>query len=236
MHVSLIGGGRDLAWAASIYGPFVDAASDGAARRGVGVPRIAIALLDEGEGVATDAERFRTALSLGGAVDPFIVPIPIAGRLHVPGLIGCDGLFVGGGLTPGYAATIVPTCPDLLRWLREFDAPYAGFSAGAAIAATSAIIGGWRHDGLEVCPEDASEDLEDVTVVPGLGLVPFTVEAHADTWDTTPRLGAALQILGPGAIGYAIDENTALVIDGDAPRVVGAGRATRLENEAANGG
>ena len=236
MHVSLIGGGRDLAWAASIYEPFVAAASAVSARRGVAVPRIAIALLDEGEGVATDAERFTTALSLGGAVDPCIVPIPIAGPLHVRDLIGCDGLFVGGGLTPGYAATIVPASSDLLRWLREFDAPYAGFSAGAAIAATSAIIGGWCHDGLEVCPEDASEDLEDVTVVPGLGLVPFTVEVHADTWDTAPRLGAALQSLGRGAIGYAIDENTALVIDGDASRAVGAGRATRLENQATDGG
>lgn len=85
-----------------------------------------------------------------------------------------------------------------------------------------------------MCPEDASEDLEEVTVVTGLGLVPFTIEAHADTWETTPRLAAALQMLGRGAIGYAIEENTALVIDGDSSRTVGAGRATRLENEAAS--
>jgi cyanophycinase len=233
VHVSLIGGGRDLAWAASIYGPFVAAASDVAARRGVGVPHIAIALLDEGAGVAADAERFTSALRRCGAVEPHVLPIPLPGRLDVPGLMGCDGLFVGGGLTPGYAATILPTGAGLRRWLHEFDTPYAGFSAGASIAASSAIIGGWRHNGLAVCPEDAGEDLEDVTVVPGLGLVPFTVEVHADTWDTTPRLGAVLQSLGRGAIGYAIDENTALVIDDHDPRVVGAGRATRLKNDAA---
>ncbi|MEO6821451.1 MAG: Type 1 glutamine amidotransferase-like domain-containing protein [Candidatus Nanopelagicales bacterium] len=236
MHVSLIGGGRDMAWAGRIFEPFVTAASDVASRRGASEPRIAIVLLDEGEGVAVDAERFTSALRQGGAVDPLIVAMPLGRRLYVPDLIGCDGLFVGGGLTPGYVESIVPTLPDLLRWLRQFDAPYAGFSAGAAIAAESAVIGGWLHNGIQVCPEDASEDLEEVTIVAGLGLVPFTVEVHADTWETTPRLGAALQRLGRGAIGYAIDENTALVIDGDSSRTLGAGRATRLENEATHEG
>lgn len=236
MHVSLIGGGRDLAWAARVYQPFVTTASDVAARRGASVPRVAVALLDEGEGVEVDAERFTSSLRQGGAVDPVIVALPLGGRLQVPDLVGCDGLFVGGGLTPGYVESIVPALPDLLGWLRDVDAPYAGFSAGASIAATSAVIGGWRHNGLPVCPEEAAEDLDEVTVVPGLGLVPFTIEVHADTWETTPRLAAALQKLGRGAIGYAIEENTALVIDGDSPRTVGAGRATRLENEATNGG
>lgn len=235
VHVSLIGGGRDLAWAARVYAPFLTAASDVAARRGASVPRVAIALLDEGDGVAVAAERFTSALRQGGAFDPRIVALPLGKRLHVPDLMGCDGLFVGGGLTPGYVESIVPTLPDLLSWLREFGAPYAGFSAGAAIAATSAVIGGWLHDGIEVCPEDASEDLDEVTIVPGLGLVPFTIEVHADTWETTPRLAAALQRLGRGALGYAIDENTALVIDGDSSQTIGAGRVTRLENEATNG-
>jgi len=233
VHVSLIGGGRDVAWAPSIYGPFVDAAADAARRRGGAVPRIAIALLDEGEGVAADAERFTSVLQLAGDVDPFVVPLPMADTLHVSRLIGSDALFVGAGLTPGYAATILPSSADLVGWLAESDVPYAGFSAGASIAATSAIIGGWRDQGIAVCPEDAGEDLEEVTVVPGLGLVPFTVEVHADAWETTPRLDAALRGLGRGAVGYAIDENTTLVIDGEVSRTVGAGRATRRQHGAA---
>lgn len=89
--------------------------------------------------------------------------------------------------------------------------PYTGFSAGAAIAVTTAVIGGWRYKKFQACPEDAGEGFEDVTVVRGRGLVRFTVEVHVDTWDTTPRLIAALQVLSRGAIGYAIDENIALV-------------------------
>lgn len=229
MHVTLVGGGRDLAWAPTLYAPFVAAGSVVAVRRGRSVPRIAIALLDEGDGVGPEAERFVSELRHGGELDPRIIAIPLDGRLPITDLTGCDAMFVGGGLTPGYAAAIVPVRKALRAWLRDSHAPYAGFSAGAAIAATWAVVGGWRNGGVPVCPEEAGEDLDEVTVVPGIGLVPYSVEAHADAWGTTPRLQAALQGLGPGAVGYAIDENTALVIDDDVPRVVGAGRATRLQ-------
>ena len=67
-----------------------------------------------------------------------------------------------------------------------------------------------------------------MTVVPGLGLVPYSVESHADAWGTTPRLRVALQGLGPGSVGYAIDENTVLIADDDGSQVLGAGRATLL--------
>ncbi len=228
MHVSLIGGGRDSTWGPTIYEPFVSAGSVVAGRRGLSVPRIAIALLDEGDGVSSDAERFVSALRQGGELDPRIIAIPIDGRLQIASLTGCDALFVGGGLTPGYASAIVPAKQELLEWLRDLEAPYAGFSAGAAIAATWAVVGGWRHGGVPVCPEDAGEDLDEVTVVPGLGLVPYSVESHADAWGTTPRLRVALQGLGPGSVGYAIDENTVLIADDDGSQVLGAGRATLL--------
>jgi cyanophycinase len=198
------------------------------------MPRIAIALLDEGDGVDADAEWFISALQRCGTFEPHVVPIPLSGCLELRDLIGSDGLFVGGGLTPGYAATVLPTGPELRRWLEDFDIPYAGFSAGASIAASSAIIGGWKYNGLAVCPEDAGEDLEDVTVMTGIGLVSFTVEVHADTWSTTPRLEAALRSIGSGAIGYAIDEDTALVIDDSGPRTVGAGQANRIPTKSAH--
>lgn len=40
----------------------------------------------------------------------------------------------------------------------EGSRPYAGFSAGAAVAAERAVVGGWRLDGVRVCREDAGED------------------------------------------------------------------------------
>ena len=161
-------------------------------------------------------------------VEPVVVPVRLGDQLNVDDLAEADGLLVGGGLTPEYAASLVPVRDDLIRWLVERGAPYAGFSAGAAIAAAHAVVGGWRHHGRPICPEHAGEDLEEVAVVAGLGLVPFTVEVHADAWETTPRLRAAIADLGEGHVGYALDEDTALIVQGDKLTTIGRGRAARI--------
>lgn len=227
MHVTLIGGGWDEGAQPAIYEPFVHEASVVAARHSGG-PRVAIVLLDEGDGVSAYGDRFVRALRLAGDVEPVVVPVPLGDPLNVAELVEMDGLLVGGGLTPGYAASLVPVRDELVRWLVERGAPYAGFSAGAAIAAADAVVGGWRHHGRPICPEDAGEDLEEVAVVAGLGLVPFTVDVHADAWETTPRLQAAIADLGEGRVGYALDEDTALIVQGDGLTTVGRGRATRI--------
>ena len=59
------------------------------------------------------------------------------------------------------------------RLLAERGVPYAGFSAGAALAARSAVVGGWLLDGVPVCPEDTAEDLDEIAVRDGLGLMSF---------------------------------------------------------------
>jgi cyanophycinase len=227
VHITLIGGGWDERAQPAIYESFVREASAVAARHS-GVPRVAVVLLDEGDGVEAYGERFVHALRSAGDVEPFAVPIPLGGRLNIDDLADADGLLVGGGLTPEYAKSVVPVREELIRWLLERGAPYAGFSAGAAIAAADAVVGGWRHHGRPICPEDAGEDLGEVTVVAGLGLVPFTVEVHADAWETTPRLRAAIADLGEGRVGYALDEDTALIVHGNRLATVGRGEATRI--------
>ncbi len=227
VHVTLIGGGWDEDAQPAIYEAFVREASAVAARHS-GVPRVAVVLLDEGDGVEEYGGRFVRALRSAGDVEPFLVPVLLGDRLNVGALAEADGLLVGGGLTPEYAKAMVPVRDDLIRWLLERGAPYAGFSAGAAIAAADALVGGWRHHGRPVCPEDAGEDLEEVTVVAGLGLVPFTVDVHADAWETTPRLRAAIADLGAGRVGYALDEDTALIVAGDRLTTVGRGAATPI--------
>lgn len=227
VHVTLIGGGWDEDAQPAIYESFVQKASAVAARH-PGVPRVAIVLLDEGGGVDELGDRFAHALRLNGDVEPVVVPVPLGSQLNVNDLADTDGLLVGGGLTPAYAASLVPVRDELVRWLIERGAPYAGFSAGAAIAAAEAVVGGWRHHGRPICPEEAGEDLEEVAVVAGLGLVPFTVEVHADAWATMPRLRAAITDLGEGCVGYALDENTALIVERDKRTTVGLGRATRI--------
>ena len=92
--------------------------------------------------------------------------------------------------------------------------PYAGFSAGAAIAPERALVGGYLLRGVEVASEDAGEELDELEVRDGLGLVPFAVDVHAAQWGTVSRLVAAVDA-GLIAEGVAIDEHTALIVSGD---------------------
>jgi cyanophycinase len=113
-----------------------------------------------------------------------------------------------------------PVAKGLRHWLA--DRPYCGFSAGAAIAATRAVIGGWRDGEVEVCPEDSSEDLDQVSVVEGLGLVDLMVDVHCAQWGTLPRLIAGL---GSSGRGVGLDENTALQLSEGELTVTGLGAA-----------
>ena len=73
-----------------------------------------------------------------------------------------------------------------------------------------------------MCPQDAAEELDDVTFGEGLGLIDLSVDVHAAQWGTLARLIAATEA-GLTDGGIAIDEHTALIV-GDGPlRVVGRG-------------
>ena len=135
-------------------------------------------------------------------------------------LAGAAGVFVGGGATPGYQQA-------LAGWRAPADLPFAGFSAGAAVAAARAIVGGWRLGGRDVCAEEAGEELEELAVRDGLGLVPFAVDVHATQWGTLTRL---VHAVGAGLVeeGWAIDEGTVLVVDDGSVRVEGLGSAYRV--------
>ena len=198
--VFLIGGGREDAQVRASHAPFVTACAGG--------PIVAFAL--------EDPDRWEGALRLAGAeeVRCLLVP-PAAGDLD-----GATGVVVGGGSTPGYQQA-------LAGWRAPAELPFAGFSAGAAVAAARAIVGGWRLDGRDVCAEEAGEDLDQLAVRDGLGLVPFAVDVHATQWGTLTRL---VHAVGAGLVdeGWAIDEGTVLVIDGGSVRVEGLGSAYRV--------
>ena len=143
-----------------------------------------------------------------------------------------DGIVIGGGLTPAYLTAITPIAGEIRRQVSA-GIPYLGFSAGAAIAAERALIGGWRIGGVEVSNEDGSEDLDEVTFAQGIGLLDVTVEVHAAQWGNLSRLIAATEA-GLVDGGLAIDENTALVVGEGALGVVGAGSVWRVSQ--ADGG
>ncbi|MFF1542972.1 hypothetical protein [Streptomyces sp. NPDC058291] len=79
-------------------------------------------------------------------------------------------------------------------------------------------------NGVAVCPPDAAEDLEEVEVRPGPGLVPFGADVHAARWGT-PGRPAAGGAAGRLAHAVAIDENTLVEVADGRARVAGLGRA-----------
>jgi cyanophycinase len=212
--VHLLGGGWDAAAAPHLYGPFLGAAGAN--------PTVATVVLDEGDGAMYFA-RWAEALRGVAPCEPVPVLVPLGSRFDVAALGNADALIVCGGLTPAYADALVPVGGAIRSWLAEGGRPYAGFSAGAAIAAEQALVGGWQDGGVPVCPDDASEDLDEITVVPGLGLVPWTVDVHCAQWGTLPRLITAVS--RHSVSGLAIDEGTAVHLDRDGARVAGLGTA-----------
>ena len=215
MTTFLIGGGWSAAARSLVYGPFLDAAGSH--------PAVACVVIDEGDGSA-QFDRWADALSSTAACTPLPVLVAAGDTFDVSSLGDADAVLVCGGHTPSYAAALRPAANALASWLGERARPYAGFSAGASIAARDALVGGWRMNGIPVCPEDASEDLDEVSVVPGLALVPFAVDVHAAQWGTLNRVIASV---GSGRLttGMAIDEDTVVVVEGGEARVAGIGRA-----------
>src|SRR3954452_18770481 len=220
MDVFLIGGGWCDERAGDMFGGFVAAATARSPRR---EPRILLVVMGTNDDAREYHQKYVHALGLVGGHELVIEAVAEGEPLDASSLDGIDGLFVGGGPTPEYHASLSPTY-DRIRDLVSAGLPYVGFSAGAAIAATTAIVGGWLIDGVEVCPEDSNEELDPVTVVEGIGLVAGAVDVHATQWGNLARLVAAVEA-GLVPHGVAIDECTTV---GPGGTVVGAGRAWKV--------
>lgn len=219
--VHLIGGGRDESLAAPLFARFVAEAAAFAAPR---TPRIHLLLVLE----ADDTESVDRYSRLLPGADVAVHAIVEGERFDASAVRGADGLAIGGGLTPAYLDAVEPIAADI-RSAAAGGAPYLGFSAGAAIAARRALVGGWLLGGVPVGDEDAGEELRELTVRDGLGLVPFTVDVHAAQWGTLTRLVAAVAA-GLVEDGCAVDEHTALTVPAapDAPTVTGVGAIWRV--------
>lgn len=144
------------------------------------------------------------------------------------------GLFVCGGGTPLYHAAL---CADP-AWAADLLArgvPYGGTSAGAAVAASAAILGGWQIEragrARQLVFPGAGEGLVPLTVRPGLGLVPFAVEVHAGQMGTLTRLINAVAE-GMADEGWAIDEDTQIELAAGGLAIVGRGQAYHVTRAA----
>jgi cyanophycinase len=218
MSIHLAGGG----WSEELFRSFLLEASARAAGAGRVVPRIGILLVAEDAESGLEAREKYTSMLVSIASCEPIANVLVEGDLATSLLLSdIDALLIGGGLTPAYLDAVTPLV-DEIRLLVADGLPYLGFSAGAAIAAERAIIGGWLIGDVPVCAEDTSENLDEVTVAAGLGLVDLSIDVHAAQWGTLARLIAATEAeLVDG--GLAIDENTVLIVGDGMLRVQGLG-------------
>jgi len=231
MSVHLVGGGWAPENFEAVFEQFVAEATARGVAAGRAEPTIAVIAVRDGD-AAEHAAQLGAALATGGPIEAKVATLAhdqLAELIHVADV---DGIVIGGGLTPAYLTAITPIAGEIRRQVSA-GIPYLGFSAGAAIAAERALIGGWRIGGVEVSNEDGSEDLDEVTFAQGIGLLDVTVEVHAAQWGNLSRLIAATEA-GLVDGGLAIDENTALVVGEGALGVVGAGSVWRVSQ--ADGG
>ena len=228
MSIHLVGGGWADDYDGEVYREFLVEAAARALASGRDIPRIAVLLVYEDALSASDwADRYRDQLLRVATCEPVVTAIVKGEQFTSSVLSGIDGLFIGGGLTPAYLAAVTPIV-DEIRLLVADSLPYVGLSAGAAIAADTAIVGGWKIGDVPVSAQSASENLDDVAVAEGLGLVDLAIDVHAAQWGTLSRLVAATEA-GLVDGGIAIDEYTVLIVGDDLLKVVGTGSIWQVD-------
>jgi len=225
VSIHLLGGGSVVA--ADVAAPFTAEATARSAAVGRSVPRIALLSVAGADGSSpSSTAELAEVLGSGGAADVLVTEVAAGSVFSTTVLSDVDALVIGGGRTPDYLAAIAPLV-DQVRLLVSDGLPYLGYSAGAMVAADRAIVGGWRIGGVEVCPEAASEGLDEVELREGLGLVDLTIDVHAVQAGTLARLVAAAEAEFVTA-GLAVDEDTALVVGEGALEVRGTGSVWRV--------
>ena len=223
MGVHLVGGGFGRA----AFAPFTAEATALAAAAGRERPSVVVVTVRE-DASTKHAGDLLDALAADGAtpIDATVVAVGLDDVVDPAVFDGVDAIVIGGGLTPAYHAALEAGY-DVIRAAVQGGTPYLGFSAGAMIAAERAILGGWRIGEVAIAPEETAEDLDEITVVAGIGLVDVSIDVHVAQWGTLSRLIAATEA---GAVdgGIGIDESTVLIADAEGLRIAGSGSVWRV--------
>jgi len=223
MSIHLVGGGRADDYAGDVYEAFIAEATVRAAAVGREVPRIGVVIVGDDE---SRGQFWTNQLARAAVCEPIISSLAEGETLPPAALTDIDALLIGGGHTPSYLEAVAAVTGEI-RLLVADGLPYLGYSAGAMIAADRAIIGGYQIGGVDVCPEETGEDLDEVTIIEGLGLVDLAIDVHTAQWGTLSRLVAATEA-GLVDGGVAIDEFTVLIVGDGELRVEGSGSVWKV--------
>ena len=131
------------------------------------------------------------------------------------------GIFFTGGDQSKIVDFIKDTSLDKAIHKRHGEgAVVGGTSAGAAMMPDEMILGG---------ASVSNPSVDAVTMGPGMGFLPgIIIDQHFAQRGRLGRLLAAL-VLQPAALGLGIDEDTAIVVNGDEFRVIGQGAVTVVD-------
>jgi cyanophycinase len=133
------------------------------------------------------------------------------------------GVFFSGGDQLRISSQIGDTPIERrLRQLHESGAVIAGTSAGASVMSETMLVKGASAESYRI---------GDLHMAPGLGLIrDLIIDQHfAERGRYGRLLGAVAH--NPRLLGVGIDENTAIVVEGRAFRVIGSGAAYVVDGE-----
>lgn len=222
--VGLLGSGEFLPWAREVDRWLLDRASAGDGSVAI-VPTASApegdAMFDHWGSLGMDHYR---AMGVPARVVPLKTRDDAADPAVIEQIEPASLMFFSGG-NPAYLASTLRDTPIWSRILQRVD-------EGAAIGGCSAgtcIFG-------EIAPDSTTSDMERAFAHPGLAVFPGIVfGAHWDALDTFyPDLrGIAIRAMPPGMNMVGVDEETAMVTDGDDWTVFGSGGVHVYEGEGA---
>ena len=178
------------------------------------------------EGAVEDLGRYGGPGSAAGVLISTDEPARAHDASVVAQLEACSGFYFTGGSQSRILDVFLPAgdTSDAYRtlWRRWQDgAVVAGTSAGAAMMSRMMISGGGSDEAL-THGVTASTEEDGVWIRPGMGFFEPILDQH---FLARGRIGRLLvSVIQPDLprVGLGIDENTALVVDGDSAEVVGA--------------
>jgi cyanophycinase len=213
----IIGGGEDKCCGSGVLERFVELC-------GASQARITLVTTAAGLPVKVHAEYEKVFRKLGAE---YTRELRLRGRGDADGdaaaavLRDSTGVFISGGDQSRIRALVGSRTNDILRERLATGLVIAGTSAGATAMGRTMILGG----------EGPDVSAAAVRTGPGLGLLPnVLIDMHFAARGRLPRLLSALA-LDRDQLAVGIDDNTAILVEGDHFEVLGTGAATVADAE-----